>query len=804
MAKTLKHLQPVAWSIEELSEDLRWVSLLKMPIRYQQILADLPRRRDTAPPIRSLHDTLAAASHSIIAFAPEIYKNTESFPSWLYTTADTTLDTNNLRLLFNKWLQTVDNQINKITENAGEHFIWDHIDLNKADYALQRMILPNLIARRLVSQGFQLSLAGHTYPLYLVPIMSQRYVAELITAPIVRENESFSFVLRFWLEHLPYEPTPKLLHKAGIRRWAGDEVKIYYNRSKSLYLRRAAGYLENASRSDVFTRLTVKAFSSKEISYVGKQAEMIELLPLEGELPMIKDFLQNPSAFQATALMPIEGRDSQYTDIKSGLESSDHREIFETLNEALSSFIQPMPLLARMTKGDSRHGSKRILTEDRKTALLAMRIRIEVHSPKHFTKLARSILENVGFSKNSARGPHIKIRNEQNEICLEIFNAKDKYLTDTLSSANANEQERIDYIAKSYPANDIPTGVLIELKDYRKTKLWKQDPKNAIRRGMILQGRLSQFFVPEHESSIDINHRIKNAAADLLRMIGYRHRPFYNYEKTRHLPERLDLLTFWLFQLNKRSSNEKTVYLPVVAEVPFGHPHLCLTIPSASGRSECYPSLYEGIKALSRWSRDFNDDSEIISFFRAAIEERQSKNPALLLLSDSNLQRLFTDELTNFSNDTLSLFGILDTSPQIRVARLRFSENEDAPFCVPPEPRSKYQGLYATHPNVGYFYSLQNVGKKHIHSTKRKVNDLTNASVNPSTVLIQLCNLQKDDDAEEWAGLVHRLRLGSFHTDIPSKLPQPLHDVEAVKKYIPRYQEVYEEEDLNALGEEEN
>jgi len=785
MAGKLKNLQAVAWSIENFGNDLKEVAVLKMPSIFQQIIADIPKRKGDAPPISSLHDTLAAASHSILAFAPEVFNSQEANPSWLYTTMDCKPEAERLKTLFNKWLESLGNS-RRVSQKDEVNFIWGKLELKQADYQLQRLILPNLIARWLIKQGFQLQLQDNLYSLRLVPLMSRRYVAELITEPEEHGGELYSLVMWFWLNPIPYENRPFLMHKTGMRRWATEEVKIYGKRSKSLYLRRSAGYLENAPRNDIFTRITVRGDWGK-VDYLGKQANFLDLLHFEGELPPIVDFLKDPTSFQSHALMPLENRDLKNRKVQAGLESSDHRQIFESLSPQFATFAKPMPILSRVTTGDKKRSIKKLQVEDKQAAFLAMpALEIHIHSPRHFATVEKHILKTLGLNETPAN--------------LRILPVNDKLLTDSLSGDN-KQDERINYIKQKYSQAKVPTGILVELMDYRKTNLKKRDPKKAIRDGMMARGWLSQFFTPKTSDDKGFEHRLKNSVADLLRMMGYRHQPFYRQELSRQLPQNLNILAFWLFQLNKRNSSEATILLPIVAEVPFGHPHLRLILPSASGRSESYNSLYEGIKAIAEWSVDFADNDSIIRFFQAAIEERSNRNPSLLLLSDTNLRRVF-DELNDSSRECLSLYGILNANPEIRLARLRFSEDYDAPFCIPPEAKSKYQGLYATSENAGVYFSLQNVGNRHIKSDQRKLDNPENASTNPSTVLIQLCNLQEADIPPEWAGLVHRLRLESSHTDIATKLAQPLHDIEAIKKFIPRYQEDLIDEDLNALGEE--
>lgn len=802
MAKQLQFLQPIAWSLDHFSNVASQVQVLKMPPQFQQILFSLPAKpRDKAPPIRSLHDALGAASHSIIAFAPEVYKNDDKYPNWLYTTSDTQLDTHRLRVLFNHWLQVIGASEKRLAKHENLHFVWETIDLSQADDGLRRMLIPNLLVRWLIANQPVLSLAGRQHSLRLVPLMNRRYVAELVSEPIIEGNESFALVMRFWLASIPGQAESVLMHKTGIRRWANRRPWIEQGHSKSVYLRRASGYLDKAPRVDVFTRLTVRWFG--RFDYVGKQADLFKLLSLEGELPDAHDLIDDPAQFQQQVLIPIETRDASSSMVQAGLEPSDHREIFNQLTQFFEGIAQPLLHLERVKAGNNKRAGSTIIVDDSFAGLsrIPYTLHIEIHSERHFDQLVRHILEIIGVPEQKISGPTVQITDSQGRVRLRIEQVRDIRLTDMLESNNKTDERRV-YIRQNYPQTSAPIGMLIELKDYRQTKLRKRDPKHVIREEMTRSGRMTQFFQPEADRPNDIKYRLRQSAADLMRMLGYRHQPYYTYHSARPLPEKLDLMAFWVFQLNKKSGQNRTVYLPVVADVPYGHPHLNVIVPSASGRSARYDTLANGICAMANWSGDFENPDDIIRFFHATVEERNSTNPTLLMLVDANLRRIFP-ELNDTSNTDLSLYGMLDERPHIRVARLRFSDDDEAPFCVPPEPKSKYQGLYA-HPGSNAFYSLQNVGERYVNSRQRKLDDPDRASINPATVLIQLFNQQVGDVATEWAGVVHRLRKASSHTSIATKLPQPLHDLESVRKYIPRYQSTTIDEDLNALGEEES
>ncbi|MCI0708894.1 MAG: hypothetical protein L0154_01915 [Chloroflexi bacterium] len=179
-------------------------------------------------------------------------------------------------------------------------------------------------------------------------------------------------------------------------------------------------------------------------------------------------------------------------------------------------------------------------------------LQIEIHSETKFKKLAQAVLRAVHRPVELADTNPIVVPDANGSPKLEIIQLDDKYLTDTLRTDKAVD-ERIDYIKQKYAPANVPTGTLVELPDYRNKQLRLKDPKSAIREGLTLTGRISQFLVPEHESP-NYTHRNTKAVADLLRMMGYRYRPFYRYDKRRTLPEQLDILAFYVFQLNKSRS----------------------------------------------------------------------------------------------------------------------------------------------------------------------------------------------------------------------------------------------------------
>ena len=218
-----------------------------------------------------------------------------------------------------------------------------------------------------------------------------------------------------------------------------------------------------------------------------------------------------------------------------------------------------------------------------------------------------------------------------------------------------------------------------------------------------------------------------------------------------------------------------------MVEAPFGHPHIRITLPSVTGRARVYSSLREGLIAAAQLEQDYAGISEE-AFFREALAQRSTMRSALLLLAEQNLRRVFAELGNQCGAARVSLNGLLDHQPQIRVARLRKSSDFEAPFCVSAGKMSRYQGLYQTDlPTV--FYSLHDL-RRRSRREDHKQDRPDEAAATPSTLQIWMSNLRAEDDPKSWAALVHKLRLESSHTDNPTVLPQPLHDTLKLREYL--------------------
>jgi hypothetical protein len=818
MPRSTPDVQPLAWRLNrDLPDFLRYVPVLRMPAPFKNGLrgfGDLPGR---VKPVTSLYNALASFAPEILAFAPtrQLITSTEPNPHWLYVYPGHDIDLRKLQTLISVWLrewfrsaeaQRLSDQWFKLPS-----WSWDQIDLNTAPYELRRRLLPALIARHLVSSGFKLPMnngQGSVLKLdvLLAPLMDEQLMAQLITRRQTYLGDSYAFVLNLWLGVLPPDNTEVLMQRVVVRRWVsrslvnGDFCKLRWGQSSNVYWQRSTGYLSNSPPvEEVYTRLALKqvAPGAKNIIWLGRQASVLSALNLGESLPEAADLVHDPVAFQPHLLIPQTQQMSVKHRVGMGVWSNDHREVFATVTPLIAAAATPIETASR-TQPAWRKSKitplKAVPQMVRYNALCALPRPIRVELYLDDTDVAKSILlEEVGledhFPPEQLYANPLRI-SKDDRLLLEIVHGETRIAaplpTNTKSEFRHSTEARKREITRLLHVPPYETGALICLPKYHRMKGQKwRDPKQAIREGLLNSGRTSDFYAPDATA---YETRLRSKIRNLLRTLGFRFKPLYQKVEDSGLPEKLDIVALWIIQLNALGNSEQKVMLPMVVHVAHDE-GVNLLLPGSTNSPIRYASLQQGILAAERSSRDFRDDQRqgIVRFFRRALEECNRGQDMLLLFWEPNTRRVFdSDDLTRI------LFP--DGVRRTRIARLRFSQYNTAPMCVPRSPYSKYPGLYQA--NATVFYSLHNVGNRPIVKQAHKYVRLHNPAINPATCLIYLTDLQPEDQAHEWAWLVHDLRLASSHTNTATQLPQPLHDLRLISKYLSRYADEEEDTDI--------
>jgi hypothetical protein len=831
-------LQPLAWALDHpLPDSLRFIRGLRLPLPIQNTLASL---RDIQtipryPPVSSLHDALAALAPEIIAFTPNYFnqEKPKHLPDvWFYTRLSESIHTNRLTNLIQAWLTAcygndVANAAHKRWQEEGIHWGSGQIvDLATASEQLSRFVLPGILIRWLLANGYRLVLptieGERSFTMRLVPLMTLRNAAELMSEPEKASDDAwYSFVVRLWLERLPHSPSPCLLFRLSTRRWRshpllnGRFLDMQLNQNKSVYWRRTTGYLSDTAQEDVFARVHLRCvrYGESGLRWAGLQPIVLNQLNIRDALPDCVDLARQPISYFPDLLITAHQRDKDTHPIGIGAWSNDHRMAFEKLDALIGTIATRLPLVQRI---ETAAGKRRRLArsmERRRTALLALGEPLCIELYLDDSRTAREIiLEEVGlleqYRDQLTENP-LEIRHNE-KLVLRIVDMNIPLITASLTGHPENKkgwerasEERSKAIAALLPAADVATGALIMLRDYRGSyRLKHLDPKFAARWGLLATGRLSKFFEPRksgerpNEKTDVFKVRMRNAVRALLGGLGYRNRPLYSPPKTRCLPETLDVLAFWLIQLNRSSNRKHMLTLPIVVEARFGEPYWRVSLPGSSTTARTYFSVREAIIAAQHINADFSNPERCLNFYRSVLDQTPRDRTALLLLPEQNLRRVFT-ELRDQSSEQVSFEGLLDEYPNLRVARLRSSADDEVPVCIPSIKRSKWQGLFTTpHPHI--FYSLHSLQNRRINRDFTKLSTLRKPAGNPSTLQIWMQRLHPEDIPAEWGALVHRLRDASAHTDIATLIVQPLHDVlKVMHSYFPDVSAATDETDMD-------
>lgn len=831
MRRRLESIYPAAWTIRTLPPEWGNVHVLCMPKPILDFLNRLPvQHKDAVLPFVSLNDLLTASSSIMIGFNPNPQYTLAEHPErpWLYALSQQ-IDIDRLKNLMTLWVRSLwdERYADAFLQAWGEgHWVWQKADLQKATNRLKRRLLPGLITRWLLSQGYSMVLSEQHHALKAVAATEHAETAELMTEPKryssdhpENNTQSYSYVLRFSVLDTPEANALTFAHRLVVRRWLNKRPYIKYGGKRSVYLRWAPGYLDKKRHENVYGRVKISYVGGKQpVIWIGNQARVFGDLPqAQVTFPPAEVFLNDPSAHHETCLVPATTSDFE-NEVGTGVSHNDQYEAFKGLTEQFVGFAEPFERCKRVTianlktpvkeRNQSFFNPNLALTP--RLAIPAKTLWVELHTDRaeHIESLILEALDG-DEAQVTRRGDILSIPVGEGGQTLNVVRYRDSELIAPLKDGGrkgrsptvSDNTERIRHIVKAYPKRNDPTMALIELSAYHNDQNMKhRDPKQAIRDGLIKTGRVAKFFTPP-DGAVDgkiFKNRLKSAVSAILRGLGCRVQPFYIPQEETGLPTDLDILGFWMIRLNRRQGHmkDKAVTLPVLVKAGSNDLHLQLYLPDGSGDVAHYPTLYDALLGVyeTEVAFDAENRADMVRFFRSALELWGRKTPALLVLDEQNLRRVFTD-LNDHQAAAVELEGVLAEFPQVRVARLQYSLYHEAPMCLPGQSKSKYSGLYGHAGNSALFYSLHDVGHQRPRSDERKEDDPSQTLNSVGTVQVWMNNLHAGDNPAAWAAVVHQLRVASNHIDFATRIPQPLHDVISwLPKYLLRYEVISDTE----------
>ncbi|TDC50775.1 DUF3893 domain-containing protein [Micromonospora sp. KC207] len=648
----------------------------------------------------------------------------------------------------------------------------------------------------------------------------------------IEDQTPFSVKIGITAQTLPTSDELLVYLSYGVRRWMPVRGKLALDHGHSVYLAPTVPYLAGLENSRHFGTARIKRVKVTEkngsngyeprwddaVASVLKEVGCLDRLPDPQQLvdkPL--DYLQRHG--DAAALV-YSTRMLSAEKVSAGLSVADRQPLMDWVVGELSPCLRPAAPLPRerctVYKGlggisqspvSAAYLSEivgprldiELLTDDQATqyALDRLTTRLGVPMPRAEQLGETETLIDLG-------GVTVGVR----RLAAPTIRAD---LDRVGRRPQAAVEARIVHIADALGRAANPTVALVEIAgpDAYEGRRRGDDPKFAIRHGLLRTGRLSQFVTPvaEHkrpprkESSDPNRERFAAAVDELFRQLGVRPEPLPEPARNTLLRQPA-LLAIWMIRQNKGRVWGLGRQVPVAVLIDPTGQHVQVRAPKVP-----WQPLHTGLLEIGR--RYVNVDlkcgpDDVVRFAKDVIDEATGAFPDTLLLTHAqNLRGVWTT-LTNgrIQLDNLG-FGAGDPQPVsklpgLRHVRVRTVEGGETPECygITDDETGQPKGLwrFLVHRVYG-----STTGKPSTHSGALKgVSKLIpgehngkltapkpKAQVwNPQFIELLVAGIQDGDQPEHWAALAHDLRDAAPYVRNTTILPWPLHLAEQIEQYL--------------------
>lgn len=696
-------------------------------------------------------------------------------------------------------------------------------------------VIPAAIAAELA--GISIELGGQPRKLYRVP-QDDRNRSEVVSWPPYEhdgrgEKWPYSLFLQFALQTTPFIGEPRINCHAGIRRWAiagsrGRSIYLPSSGSTTVLLRTRAPWIAETAYPPSFQSAELEWSYGRDGAsgprWSNSLPAILDLLRPGRTLPTPEKLVARPEdSLSGDPIAAITFRNgiTPIHQVMAGLSPYDRREIFERVVESSARILAPVEPLERAALRTSKKFAPKVswkpsakVKPGASDTLAFVRGRIAaacrgalvvdvLHQTDHFRDgVLRVLAASAGPLREAATGEWTA---STAELSLTIRTRPLGSLGDSLERLAAGGRDernraaliqRCEQVFRSLPPLQVTGAALVELgaaSDFAAGT----DPKDALRRGLALSGRVSQFVntldVPDEETLDPHEHRLTNAWRDTLRQLGV---------VTVDLPRNVNALAFWLVTQTRRTA--KTGYpqqLPVAIWVT----------PEGSVRALApgmkVPLAYRDflLHVASRESFGYGRRDDVVRFIEEVLrrEVTDTSKPTLMLTEAQNLTKAWSFlQNGRLAADSIGFGAVMDrisSFPGLRHVRACVGDGLRTPDCFGEADNAQgvAKGLWKLGGNGRVFASTSSkpvTAKTALVSAskfgpwrgkKGKQASRPNASTwSPTLLELTVAGIQEGDDPTEWAAAAHQLRFVASHFDDALLLPLPLHLARTIEEYL--------------------
>ncbi|MBI1758767.1 MAG: DUF3962 domain-containing protein [Actinobacteria bacterium] len=714
---------------------------------------------------------------------------------------------------------------------------WTPVRINLADRADQTRamrLLPMEIAARL------------TRPDATCPHGNLRFLrcpsdngAEIISWPPERIDDELPFSIKIGItaQTLPTSDETLIYLSFGVRRWMHKRGQLAFDHGHSVYLAPTVPYLRGLENSRHLGIAKIRRLKTTDadgvtawaprwadnLAKVLREAGCLARLPDPRQLvdqPL--DFLQGQG--DAAALVYSTGM-LESEKVSAGLSVADRNPLMNWVASELAPQLSPATPLPRV-KGaiyKSLGGiDQAAITPEYLSEVVGPRLVVELHTDTdQATQYALDRLAlRLGCAAPRAEdvgeaGMLIELGPATVEIRRPQAAAIRADLDRRGGSVASAVERRVHDIESTLPPADAPTIALVDIAapDAYQGARTGDDPKFAIRHGLLRTGRLSQFVTPlaepkraprvrEGRYPADPNReRLAAAVDDLLRQLGIRPTPLPEPARDT-LARRPALLAIWVIRKNRNHTWGVGHQVPVAVLIDPSGRQVQVRAPKVN-----WQPLHTGLLEIGKQYVNIDlrcGPDDVIRFIHDVLDEAGTAfSDTLLVTHAQNLRSLWNGlSNTRLHLDVLDLGAPeprpISTLPGLRHVRIRTATGGETPECygVAEDETGQPQGLWQfRHPRV--FGSTSGKPSTHTSAVKgiskivpgerdgQQAFPRPKALVwNPQFIEVLVAGVQDGDVIHHWAALTHELRDAAPYVRDTTVLPWPLHIAEQIEEYL--------------------
>lgn len=835
---------------------------IRFPRSWIEPITDLMQSSDSrrkSVPIASLNRAMLALVPDIAAIGRGVGR-LDYAGDWMYSTAPTS--ERSLELIMRAWMQTVvspkhADEASQLWESLPKHDIkWQRADLGVIDHlghhqiaadtpaatehiAATPKVLRHLIPESLAAQLLLRSDRPDGFPVgFRRCPTSDAGSVELISWPpqedVDRRNQRwpYSHRIRLSLQHVPFQPDPRVHISVGIRRWCPRTPKTNGD-SVNAYILSKVPWIEGLPQSRSFRIAPTRWRKNPGGDGFGWHRELHHLfdnitfdnIPIDpyklGADPLTYLNADDDDLAAALVYSTRAGYDHH---IGPGATARDRDRIRDWIADVLGDIITPVPALQpvpitlpAISDPEPAEVRQRIAQATNGQALT-----VEIHWDTSSIRDAalKAVADDLGLeSVSDHETPQMNWATE--ELAVEIRTREigslatplevDASIRDTAARNRRAAQPREQ--AVSDQLGSTPSALaFIELRNRDGFKRPGSDPKAALRVGFAGSGRLTQFMTPEKvppndEKALEKYHKALDAKAklswrDLRRQLVGSLRPVRSAVNKMALPHPMDTVAIYMLRRNATDHSwGRRQQLPVAIWTSSDDP--AVWGRTLGGPWELYPDLLRRLATGSAFRIPEVDEKQVQRFvLDGVIATLNTDRPTLLLTWSQNL-RLDWQNL-QISKTLIDHLVVGDTAvehltPQLRHVMLRTSHGDETPEVYGeigdvvglPSGLFRYPGskrVFASiAPKPGTAKTLARpMGTRAddiLDPEGRSLLDTRRSAFNPQCVELTVLRQHPDDDPTVWAAAAHaQRRLADTYGDT-LLLPWPLHLAKKATEY---------------------